>query len=284
MTDTTPDRAHDDELLSAHLDGELAPDEATRLEARLAAEPALRARLGALRAAAATVGTGVPAPSPVARERAVAEAMWAAGQAGGDAPAARVVDIGERRRRRALVAMSAAAVVLVVALAVPLLRSGGDGEDAGTMAAGRDANEAEGDGDQTAATEEAAATADEGGPAGAGGAPVFGRDLGRLASPDEVAAAVTAALAAADASGSADTTVQTESGETAPGADAAAHCEEPARASVPDAAGLVLSGVAEFAGQDAYVLVFATTTGTRQAVVVGTVACDVLAGPLDLGP
>lgn len=41
--------ARTDELLSAYLDGELSPEERTRLEARLVADPDLRARLGAMR-------------------------------------------------------------------------------------------------------------------------------------------------------------------------------------------------------------------------------------------
>jgi len=41
--------ARTDELLSAYLDGELSPEERTRLEARLVADPDLRARLEAMR-------------------------------------------------------------------------------------------------------------------------------------------------------------------------------------------------------------------------------------------
>lgn len=46
---TTPYSPQDDELLSAYLDGRLTPAEVARLEARLAAEPALRQRLQELR-------------------------------------------------------------------------------------------------------------------------------------------------------------------------------------------------------------------------------------------
>lgn len=46
---TTPYSPQDDELLSAYLDGRLTPAEEARLEARLAAEPALRQRLQELR-------------------------------------------------------------------------------------------------------------------------------------------------------------------------------------------------------------------------------------------
>lgn len=42
---TTPYSPQDDELLSAYLDGRLTPADVARLEARLAAEPALRQRL-----------------------------------------------------------------------------------------------------------------------------------------------------------------------------------------------------------------------------------------------
>ncbi|MCX7852132.1 MAG: zf-HC2 domain-containing protein, partial [Caldilineales bacterium] len=46
---TTPYSPQDDELLSAYLDGRLTSAEAARLEARLAADPALRQRLQELR-------------------------------------------------------------------------------------------------------------------------------------------------------------------------------------------------------------------------------------------
>lgn len=48
-------QARMDELLSAYLDGELSPKEQARLEARLAADPDLRARLEALRRTVALV-------------------------------------------------------------------------------------------------------------------------------------------------------------------------------------------------------------------------------------
>ena len=53
-----------DELLSAYLDGELNPQERDRLEARLAAEPDLRARLEMLRQTVALVQELEPVPAP----------------------------------------------------------------------------------------------------------------------------------------------------------------------------------------------------------------------------
>ncbi len=85
MTDLTP---ADLELLSAYLDGELAPAERVALERRLAAEPALRAELEALRAVAARVRALPVLQAPrdfrldpaIYGQRPVSEPRWLSGR------------------------------------------------------------------------------------------------------------------------------------------------------------------------------------------------------------
>ena len=72
-----------DELASAHLDGVTTPEEA----ARVAADPALQARVEALRRVRAAVSEAPPA-DPVARDAAIAAALTAFGEEP-DAPAPR---------------------------------------------------------------------------------------------------------------------------------------------------------------------------------------------------
>lgn len=190
MTDAPP--PNDDDLVSAHLDGEAPPG----LDARLAAEPALEAR----RAAFAQVADLVAAPAtpPEAtreaalaaalevydREIAPAAAATAApvapvappgaatspapptAAAGPGSPAgATVTDLAARRRGRALpfLAAAAAVVILVAGIGVALRRSTTTDTTASTAAGSVDQR-----GDRSSSTardkgsEQNAATADDG--------------------------------------------------------------------------------------------------------------------------
>lgn len=113
----------DDELLSAHLDGEPVDGPAFDVAEHLADCPDCRARLGALRRVVAAVGTAVPPPSDEQRQAAVAAAL-----------AARVPSLEARRRR--LTVLAAAAAVVAVFGSLALLRSGdgGGGGDSTTAA------------------------------------------------------------------------------------------------------------------------------------------------------
>lgn len=134
------------EQLSAYLAGELDADERAALEAELARDPALRARLGRVR----MVGDALerlpePVPPDGLRQRILsAAAPEIAGQ--------RADELAERRERRArtlrplAVAAAAAAVIGVVGVGAGYVLGGGG--DAGTA------------GGETAAMEEMAATAD----------------------------------------------------------------------------------------------------------------------------
>jgi anti-sigma factor RsiW len=115
-----------DDVLSAYLDDELAPDERDRLSARLDADPVLHAQLdevAEVRSLVRSLAAPVPPAGFVDELLAVpADDLPDAGAGS----AAAVVDLAESRARRrrgsrfaALVAVAAAAVALVVAVAVP---------------------------------------------------------------------------------------------------------------------------------------------------------------------
>lgn len=66
MINQSPHDAIDDELLSAYLDGQVTPQERRRIEAALAADPALAGALGSLRYTKALLAEAprIPAPRP----------------------------------------------------------------------------------------------------------------------------------------------------------------------------------------------------------------------------
>lgn len=109
----------DDELLSAHLDGD--PVEGAE---HLDDCPGCRARLDALRGAAAAVGAALPPPSDERREQAVAAAL-----------AGRVSSLDARRRRFTVLAAAAAAVVVVLGSMALLRSDDGPGSGDSTTAA-----------------------------------------------------------------------------------------------------------------------------------------------------
>ena len=123
-----------DELASAHLDGATTPEEA----ARIAADPALQARVEELRLARDALHGAVTAVDPAQRDAAVAAALAAFHEADAPPPqaAGRVTSLAEIAARRrtpglALRILGAAAVLVLVALLVPLLAGPGD-DDAET--------------------------------------------------------------------------------------------------------------------------------------------------------
>jgi hypothetical protein len=110
----------DDELLSSFLDSELTAEERTRLDARLEAEPDLRAQLDALRGAAALSAAPVAPLRTGDRERMLAAALAAS------STAENVTDLGATRARKEqwrLRLATVAAGVIALAIAVPVLRS-----------------------------------------------------------------------------------------------------------------------------------------------------------------
>lgn len=200
-----------DEFASAHLDGATSPEEA----ARIAADPALQARVEELRAVRTSL-QALPAVDPARREAAITAALTAfaeeadgAGAEGAPiAPVTSLAAVAARRRPtpKALKLAGVAAAVLLVAVLVPLLGKLGGSDDAAETAE-RSTNAQDGAGG--AAADQAAPPESEMGLStttayGAPGPPV---DLGRF---DDLEALVAAAEqsdprdAPAAASGSAE--------------------------------------------------------------------------------
>ena len=117
-----------DDLASAHLDGATTAEEA----ARVAADPALRARVEELRAVRDALAHVPPVDAGV-RDQAIATALSALDEDDVPvAPVAPVTELAPRRRglsRRMVRAVSAAAVVLLLALLVPVLSRVQDQDD-----------------------------------------------------------------------------------------------------------------------------------------------------------
>ena len=160
-----------DDLASAHLDGTTSPDEA----AQVAADPALLARVEALRAVRAAVGA-MPPVDPARRDAAITAAVTAFEEAGREEPSngrARVTTLSEVRARRGppariLRLVGAAAVVLLLAALVPLVANLGsssdDADSAGDAAFEETGSSIGGDTDGASApeaTEDAATTGDQ---------------------------------------------------------------------------------------------------------------------------
>lgn len=165
MTERSPS---DDELLSSFIDGELTGDDATRLDGRLAAEPALRARLDDLRAAASLAATPV---APL--DRATGDSLIA-GALAASATSPAVTDLGAaratRQRRWGGRVAAVAATVLLVGVAIPVLSNvsdsdddtAGDSGDASADMATDDAGADDGGGDDMADDDSFEALADDG--------------------------------------------------------------------------------------------------------------------------
>lgn len=301
----------DDEVVSAHLDGEATPDEV----ARVAAEPELAARAAVLERAIAAVATPVePAPGD-ARERAIAAALDAWVAPGSAAPAgaapAPVIDLAARRARRQRVLLSAAAAVVVVLIgggAVVQLTRGGPRQDVTTAAApsassttanleaSRDAvvqapTAAEGTPGVSATTAPPTTTSAT---AGAAGPPrsAAPANLGAIANPAQLRDAVVGAFAADSATAPAQpsTTTTTRAGApttatgVAPTASVAAQfasCDASVRARDRELGELVFTATATYAGRDALVLVYALTpinaNGPVRIFAVDRGTCTILA-------
>jgi hypothetical protein len=144
----------DDEIVSAHLDGEATPDEVARIEG----DPRSRERLEQFDAVRAEVAAPAP-PDPFAREAALAAALDvfdrevapqrtadphvhdAAAAVDGQVsaaprpPLAPVVDLAKRRRVRGIQLLSAAAAIVVVLAVVGLARVAQRSNDVSTMSA-----------------------------------------------------------------------------------------------------------------------------------------------------
>lgn len=151
------DRDHDDELVSAALDGEAPPDDVARVEG----DPALAARLAELRAAADAVAAPVPPlPSDVV-DRLVDVAIASDTADDGPTDVPDVVPLARRRPAATTRWLAVAAAVLVV-LALPALLWGRSGEQADQLSA---PTQDDGASDQAAPSAEAGGAADfEGAP------------------------------------------------------------------------------------------------------------------------
>lgn len=242
MNDRTPPRepddasdAFDDELASAVLDDEAAPDE----RRRVADDPRLTDRVAALARVRAAVGDMPPPASPAARDRAIAAALHAGSSEAG-APAsvlAPVVPGAPRRRRQpwlvaGAVAASAAVILGIATIVIPSRDrdTGGTADlsateatDTQTGAGGSPTSVASG------ATTAAGATTTAGGasstaaassvPESGGPAPVSDeRFLGELAGVDDLRRALVAApLPARDSLGASSACPAPEAGSGAAG-------------------------------------------------------------------
>lgn len=117
---------HQDELISAYLDGEADPDEAARIEG----DPQSRARAAELAAVVQAVADPVQGLTPGERDRLRARALAAAPS---PAPVRDISEAARRRWRLVLIPAAAAAGIFAVALGVISLRGGID-DDASDMA------------------------------------------------------------------------------------------------------------------------------------------------------
>ena len=118
---------HQDELISAYLDGEADPDEAARIEG----DPQSRARAAELAAVIHAVADPIQGLTPRERDRLRARALAAAPS---PAPVREISEAARLRWRLVLIPAAAAAGIFAVALGVISLR-GGINDDASETAA-----------------------------------------------------------------------------------------------------------------------------------------------------
>jgi hypothetical protein len=263
----------DDELVSAVLDGEATPDE----RARVQADPALSARLGEFAAVRDRVAEPLPPADETARERAVAAAKVAVRH---QAP---VVPLRPRRDVPRFLAVAAA--VLVVLLGVGLLVDnvdldrGGDSGSSDTAAGGADSA-----GEDDAAFDATAESADAAADGGAGSPRLEGADLGAVADEADLRSAIERVTGtAATVGGSATTSAP------APPNLPQAVLEDDARGPSEDcqvglieadptlSGGLLAQATTTYAGTPAVVYVYGTPEGRQRVVVVSDDACVTLA-------
>jgi hypothetical protein len=269
--DPSAGNAERDEVASALVDGEATVEE----QALLAADPALAARVEALRAAAARAAAPVaPVPGPV-RESAIRAALAAYD---GERRAVATTELDAARERRATSAgwargrgvrvLSIAAAVLLALVAVPLLLTRG-GDDAGNFtasgAATSGADEAADGGDLSPADQPG--SSDAGAPDSGEGRSADGLaaadpvSLGSAATVDDLVALVAGRLDGTSTSGA------------APEADVrATRCA----ASVAPDATPVLRAVADLDGRAVEVHVLANGDAT-EVVVADAATCRVVA-------
>jgi hypothetical protein len=265
MTDADPD--HDDELVSAYLDGAATAAERARVEG----DPRLQARLAELRAVAEAVGRPVPS---VGADAAIARALAAVG------PVAPVVSLdAERRRRQRLMVVvgSAAAAVVVAILALPaLLQDDGSGDQTAAEIATDDLDRTSDDTSASAADAgddagtESEQADDEGldgpdattplstvAPTASGSVPEVAEPappdaLGSFATRAEAQLAVSAAIDAAID----DAALRRATGELTYRSLPAGACDAAVRAGDDELVGLVFAGDVAIAGVSHQVLVY----------------------------
>lgn len=246
---------HDlDDLASAHLDGVTSPEEA----ARVAADPALLARVAELRAVRAAVGE-VPAVDPVRRDVAIAAALAAFDEdRAGDHAVTPVTPLtpGRRLSPTTIRVLSAAAVVAILALLVPLLGGidAGDDDDASFEATG-DAIE----GDSRASTDDVEVAEESGSPTTVLSTAAPDADLGTYEDLEALADAVTA--------GQVDNQAFVPQNDQLDGA---------AQLCTPAPAASTQTGTAVVAGEAVVVWIGVTPEGRRLLTVLRADGCEVL--------
>jgi hypothetical protein len=253
-----------DELASAHLDGATTPEEA----ARVAADPALQARVVELRQVRAAMAAA-PAIDPARRDAAIAAALAAftedARPSQASASVTSLAAVTDRRGSsgRAVRALGAAAAVVVLALLVPLLgRLAQSTDDEATSF------------DSTGAAIESGGDALGGAPAGEATsdatsttAQLPAQDLGTF---DDIDALV-AALSAEDVDSAFGPSVGTVDGSQEDGLG----CEVPTASGANTARTQVAT--ATVAGDAVIVIVRTDATGARTLLLYRTDGCTPLA-------
>ena len=264
----------DDELVSAVLDGEATADE----RSRVAADPALSARLAEFAAVADALSAPVTPPSADARDAALTAAV-----AAGRRLEQVVVALRPRRSTGSFLAV-AAAVLVVLLFAGFLVGQVGDGNETEDSAssAGDDSgsDRIEGSGGATASDEGAVESETDDTTASFGeSAPI---ELGAVADEAALRGALVASEAL-DAFGASPTTRSTlpptttntpEDADAVPGDSEA--CLVRLEESDPALDGVLVEATATYAGTEAAVYVFATVDGDTRVEVVTADTCETL--------
>lgn len=259
----------DDELVSAVLDGEATADD----RARVAADPALSARLAEFTSVADALTAPVAPPTAAARDAAIAAAVAEVRR-----PEKVVVALRPRRSRGSFLAVAAAVLVLLLFAGFLVGQVGERGTDDSASSNDRAGSDGAAEsGGAEAADQATAETETDDTAAGAfSDAPTV--DLGAVA--DE--AALRSALVASgglDGLGTSPTTRATlpstpTDQDAVPGGSG--DCEVRLEESDPALDGLLLEGTAVYAATDAVVYVFATVDGDTRVEVVSADACAIL--------
>jgi hypothetical protein len=267
MTDPS---THDDELVSAVLDGEATEAE----RARVTADPVLAARLAEFETVARQVGGPVDAVDDAARERMIAAAVRTATMPADDDVVA--IDPARARRRRGPsrpVLVAAAAVVGLLALAGGLLAVGDGDDDADQVAVAGGEADSETAGDIAMPDLDLGAVDDP---------ETLRLRVGRSTGLGGDAATEAEAFAAEDSSGATAPESAPDDAAPAPADDeedlrAAEDCTIELVEGRPELIGQLAEGTVTYQGQAGYVFVYNDADlGGAVGIVTSTADCRVL--------